>query len=229
MHSLVLALFLHSGHATVPTGLPDASVRPMVPLASDSVQGLPPPGEAPIIRPISPPIASARAPRADDPPRDSIRWEPDVDESQGLHARLGILVFAHGVGVQLGGLLRKDWFAGGVDGWIRPWAWTREVRLSPGRRARVQELLYGVAPWISFEIPLGGPDGEGRRWTIAPFASMDLVAGSWYGTSRSPVGDIGPSLGVRLSPASPLGLGLRRSFGRTDLAGTWKGDLTCEF
>lgn len=229
MHSLVLALFLESGHATVPTSLPDTSVRPMVPLASDSVQGLPIPLEAPTVRPIAPSLTPAKPMRADAHPQDSIRWDTEIDDSQGLHARLGLLVFGHGLGIQLGALVRKDWFTGGVDGWMRPWAWTREVRLSPGRRARVQELLYGLAPWIAFEIPLGGPDGEGRRWTIAPFASMDLVGGSWYGTSRSPVGDIGPSLGVRLSPSSTLGLGLRHSFGRTDLAGTWKGDLTCEF
>lgn len=200
------------------------SPRPLVPLASDSLLGLP----LPAARPIPPPepVLPQTRPTGDSAAR-SPHWDDGPDPSQGLHGRLGVLLFAHGAGLQLGGLLRHRWLVAGLDGWIRPWAWTREVRLSPGRRMRVQELLYGVAPWISFEIPLGGPDG--RAWSIAPVASFDLVGGTWYGTERAPTGDVGPSLGARVSTPSPLGLGLRRSFGRPELAGAWKGELTCEF
>lgn len=229
MHLLVLATLVASDGIAPSTGSIPASPPPMVPLASDSVVGFPIPAKRPREAPT--PLAPPSLPI--DPPRDSTpsstRWEDGIDPSQGLHARLGILVFAHGAGIQLGGLVRKGWMAGGLDGWIRPGAWPREVQLSPGRRARYHELLYGLAPWLAVEIPLGVPDGEGRRWSIAPFASFDLVGGTWYGTSRNPTGDNSPSLGLRIATAGPLALGLRRSFGQNDLAGAWKGGLTCEF
>lgn len=125
--------------------------------------------------------------------------------------------------------MREGRIALGLDGWIRPWAWPREVRTSPGRRSRHQELLYGFAPWVAYEFELGRGSGDARPWSLAPVASLDIVDGFWYGTAREPRADLSPSAGLRVSPPGPLRLGLRRSFGRDELAGDWKGDVSCEF
>lgn len=158
------------------------------------------------------------------------RQDPGPGKDPRPLGRAGVLFGGLGVAIEVGGMVRTGVLALGADAWIRPWAWSRTIRTSPGRRIRVQELLFGGSPWIQLEVPLGflRASEDGLGWRIAPLASVELASGYWYGTSRQPAGDASPALGLRILHPAGGQASLRYTFG-SELVGSWRGDLAWEF
>lgn len=175
-----------------------------------------------------PPPDSARPPRTSWTGPGWLSIPAGMAATQGASLRMGAQGNDQGIGIQLGILGRTSWFAGGLDGWLRPWAWTRTIRTSPTRRARYQEFLYGFATWAQWEFPIRQSEFSTPPWRLAPVLALELADGHWYGTERSPDADVSPSLGLRLLAPEIFQISLRHAWD-DELIGPWRGELACEF
>lgn len=138
----------------------------------------------------------------------------------GPHFRVGLHASSKDIGLLLGGSIRSDRLSCGFDGWIRPGTYVQNVQITPTRRAQYKELLWGFDPWVQWEF--------GSQTRLALFASLDIGAGMYYGTTKSPPTEFLPALGAKILLSAPLQIGIRRTF-KDGLLGAWRGELAWEF
>lgn len=137
-----------------------------------------------------------------------------------MHFRTGVHFSGDDGGLQAGFSGKGRHLGLGFDAWVRPGAYTREIRLTPTRRTRHQEVLYGFFPWIQWEF--------GDEIRLAPVAGFEFVNGYWYGTKDSPATEATATLGGKIVLADHFQVALRYAF-TASLITPWRGDITWEF
>lgn len=141
--------------------------------------------------------------------------------------RLGLHGSGSDIGLAIGAGQLHGFFAAGLDAWIRPGVFTREVRTSPGRRAQYKEVLYGTTPWLALDVPIFPSQNPEHPFRMAAVGALDVSGGTWYGTTSSPGTESVISAGLRATFPIGLQLELRRSFGE-GMLGHWRGELAWE-
>lgn len=217
-------LAVHSADATVA-----AEAQPVRTILRTPLDTLPPLASAPAPEPVDTPLDTVPETPLRRPPAPTRRDTADVRAGiRPWTVRFGLHGSREDIGLAAGCGLLSGYFAAGMDIWVRPGVFIREVQTSPGRRAQYKEVLFGSTPWIAIDIPIAPEDGPDRPFRIAAVGALDISGGTWYGTTKSPGSETVVSVGGRATLPLGLQFELRRGF-QEGMLGRWRGELAWEF